>query len=302
MAPAMFSKPRSAIVLRDRRPWRRRRRLPSGGRTTMPYTSADRARLHRGLRTALVISALMWSVDDRSRRRRRHRFAVARTGRRRRGGRQLRRLADRACRPPDRRRALGILGEPPARLDVLLDRAGVGDRPRQRLGDRPPPRPIAVEVAARRTAGRAAAAPPRGCGRAPCRARSARARTRARPGSASGRWPAMADVGRGARCPRGDPGGRAPAHPACRGARAAPPAPRRAGRVRSAARRSPSRARCRPPTTRPRRRASETAAPRAATGAEADRRRPSSAASAGCAASGVPGSARSSSSALHSGS
>jgi hypothetical protein len=28
----------------------------------MPYTSADRARLHRGLRTALAISALMWSV------------------------------------------------------------------------------------------------------------------------------------------------------------------------------------------------------------------------------------------------
>ena len=26
----------------------------------MPYTSADRARLHRGLRTALFISALMW--------------------------------------------------------------------------------------------------------------------------------------------------------------------------------------------------------------------------------------------------
>lgn len=26
----------------------------------MLYTSADRARLHRGLRTALVISALMW--------------------------------------------------------------------------------------------------------------------------------------------------------------------------------------------------------------------------------------------------
>jgi uncharacterized membrane protein len=28
----------------------------------MPYTSADRARLGRGLRTALAISALMWSV------------------------------------------------------------------------------------------------------------------------------------------------------------------------------------------------------------------------------------------------
>src|SRR6478736_4381200 len=87
MAPAMFSKHRSAIVLRDRRPGRRKSRRPSSGSTTMPYTSADRARLHRGLRTALLISALMWCAT-----------------------------------------------------------IGVGDRPRQRLGDRPPASAVAVKA------------------------------------------------------------------------------------------------------------------------------------------------------------
>src|SRR3954451_21612694 len=82
--------------------------------------------------------------DDRSRCRRRHRLAVAGSGGGGRCGRQLRGVADGTRRPPDRARPLGIVGEPPARLDVLVDGAGVGDRPRQRLGDRPPARAVAV--------------------------------------------------------------------------------------------------------------------------------------------------------------